>query len=69
MNILEGYHLFLLFSIPIAIYEIYLRWVLVERTGLNPWLSILALIPIVNVVFYWKLAFSRWPSPKQESER
>lgn len=37
-------------------------WRLVGRTGHAPALSLLLLVPVVNIVFLWWLAFGKWPS-------
>ena len=33
-----------------------------KRVGLNPWLAILTVIPLVNLFGLWFFAFSPWPS-------
>ena len=37
-------------------------WRILARMGFSPWLSILVLISPLNVVLFYYLAFSRWPS-------
>ena len=37
-----------------------------KRTGHSGWISLLMLIPIVNLVMLYVLAFRRWPSVDQE---
>ncbi len=37
-----------------------------KRTGHSGWISLLMLIPIVNLVMLYVLAFKRWPSVDQE---
>lgn len=37
-------------------------WQLWKRTGHSPWLSLLILIPVVNIVSIWVLAFKAWPA-------
>ena len=32
-----------------------------RRVGLSPWLGILAIVPVANVLFVWFLAFAEWP--------
>ncbi len=34
---------------------------ILRRTGFNPWLAILYVIPIVGWVFIWVFAYARWP--------
>jgi hypothetical protein len=39
-------------------------WQICKRVGYSPWLSLLMLIPLVNLIFIYYLAFSQWPSQK-----
>ena len=32
-----------------------------KRVGHSPWLALLYAIPIVNLIFLWIFAFTRWP--------
>lgn len=34
---------------------------ILQRTGYSPWLSVLAIVPIVNLIALWVFAFARWP--------
>jgi|HubBroStandDraft_1064217.scaffolds.fasta_scaffold00219_5 hypothetical protein len=36
-------------------------WHICKRVGYSPWLSLLILVPLVNVVFVYYLAFAQWP--------
>ena len=36
-------------------------WKLLPRAGMNPYLSLLALVPIAGIVVLWILAFRQWP--------
>jgi hypothetical protein len=38
-----------------------------KRVGWNPWLGILAGIPLVNLIFWYFLAFSDWPIQKSSA--
>lgn len=40
-------------------------WRIVGKAGFPPLLSLLALIPLVNVVMLWVFAFTRWPSERR----
>jgi hypothetical protein len=40
-------------------------WRIVKRTGLPPVLSLLAFVPVANVIFVWVFAFMEWPALKQ----
>jgi hypothetical protein len=37
-------------------------WRICNRVGHSPWLSLLILVPIVNVIFIYYVAFGEWPS-------
>lgn len=37
-------------------------WKIVSRAGFNPWLSLLYIIPLVNIVALWMLAMKDWPA-------
>jgi hypothetical protein len=52
---------FLLIGALIAIIPF---WRICARAGYSPWLSLLIVIPLVNVIFIYFLAFSAWPSQK-----
>ena len=42
-------------------------WRIVKRTGLPAALSLLAFVPVANVIFIWVFAFMEWPALKQTS--
>jgi hypothetical protein len=42
-------------------------WKIVKRTGMNPVLSLLWLVPGANIVFLWVFAFAEWPALKREA--
>jgi hypothetical protein len=33
-----------------------------RRAGFSPWLGLLAIVPIANVVLLWFLALAEWPA-------
>jgi hypothetical protein len=35
---------------------------LCSRLGFSPWLGVLAVVPLANVILLWCLAYARWPS-------
>ena len=39
-----------------------------SRLGFSPWLGLLALVPVVNVLLLFFIAFSRWPSCPQGNQ-
>lgn len=43
-------------------------WMIWKKAGFSPWLSLLMLLPLVNLVMLYVLAFSEWkvvPAPSQ----
>jgi hypothetical protein len=36
-----------------------------RKAGFSRWLSLLLLVPLVNIVIIWMFAFSPWPSARQ----
>lgn len=40
-------------------------WRISQRAGYSGWLSLLMLIPLVNLGFLYFLAFASWPSEKR----
>ncbi|MBN4665550.1 hypothetical protein HUS70_12945 [Pandoraea nosoerga] len=39
-------------------------WRILTRLGLSPWLTVLAFIPIVNVISLWLLSYANWPGQR-----
>jgi len=37
-------------------------WIIFSKAGHSKWLSLLMIIPLVNVIAIYYLAFSEWPS-------
>lgn len=36
-------------------------WRICTRVGFSPWLSLLIVVPLANIIFVYVLAFSEWP--------
>ncbi|MBN9361636.1 MULTISPECIES: hypothetical protein [unclassified Devosia] len=36
-------------------------WKIFPRAGWSKWASLLMLVPLLNIVLLWTLAFKRWP--------
>jgi hypothetical protein len=36
-----------------------------ERAGFSPWLGILTVIPIANIVLLWFIAMAPWPARRE----
>ena len=47
-----------------AIFLLIPAWRIVKRSGLHPALSLLLLLPVVNIVALWLFAFANWPALK-----
>lgn len=43
-------------------------WRIIKRTGFNPGLALLALVPGGILVLLWVLAFAKWPKFKEEKK-
>jgi hypothetical protein len=37
---------------------------ILQRVGFSGWYALLWLVPLVNIVMLWALAFMKWPSDK-----
>ena len=37
-------------------------WKITTRAGYSGWLSLLMIVPLVNLVYLYFLAFAKWPS-------
>ena len=39
-------------------------WRIVKRAGFNPWWSLIAFIPLVNLIALWRFSTLPWPAAK-----
>lgn len=53
-----------LWMLAIAIVFVIPAWRICQRTGYPGWLGVLILIPLVNLVFFYYIAFADWPINK-----
>lgn len=37
-------------------------WKITSKAGYSGWLSLLIIVPIVNLIYLYFIAFSKWPS-------
>jgi len=51
--------------LAVVVFFLFLNWRIVSKAGYNGALSLLMLIPLVNIVMYAIFAFSEWPVQKQ----
>ena len=58
-----------LWMLVIAIVVVIPAWRICQRTGYPGWMGILILIPIVNLVLLYFIAFSDWPSNRNNDGR
>ena len=42
-------------------------WMICKKAGISPYISLLVLVPGVNVAIYWILALIQWPNLKTEN--
>ena len=43
-------------------------WFIFSKAGHSRWLSLLVMVPVVNVILLYFLAFSDWPSLRNKNE-
>ncbi|VVE06523.1 membrane protein [Pandoraea capi] len=43
-------------------------WRILRRLGFSPWLTVLAFIPIVNIISLWLLSYANWPSQRAPTQ-
>ena len=58
-----------LWMLVIAIVVVIPAWRICQRTGYPGWMGFLILIPIVNLVLLYFIAFSDWPSNRNNDGR
>ena len=39
-------------------------WRILTRLGLSPWFTVLAFIPVVNIISLWFLSYTNWPGQR-----
>jgi len=58
----------LLLVVGMIVLRIYLKWKILERTGMSPWLALLSIIPIGSLIVEFLLAFNDWPNLKKTTK-
>lgn len=48
----------------VAVIAVVPYWQICKKIGYSPWLSLLIVVPLANLIFIYYLAFSQWPSQK-----
>lgn len=44
-------------------------WKIFAKAGFSPWLALLVLVPLVNLIVLYVVAFSRWPALPEQAGR
>jgi uncharacterized membrane protein len=57
--------IFLIIGLISIALTVLIYYFIFKRTGMNPWLSLLMLVPIANLVMLLILAFSEWPIERE----
>ncbi len=57
----SGFGVFWLVAVFIGVVPF---WRICKRVGHSPWASLLVMVPLLNIIFIYWLAFGRWPSEK-----
>jgi hypothetical protein len=57
--------LFAIIGLVTVVFTILVYFFIFKRTGMNPWLSLLMLVPIANFVMLIILAFTEWPVQRE----
>jgi hypothetical protein len=42
-------------------------WRICTRVGFSPWLSLLIIVPLANIIFIYYVAFADWPMHKSSA--
>ncbi len=48
-----------------VVFTVLIYFMIFKRTGMNPWLSLLMLVPLANFVMLIILAFTEWPIQRE----
>lgn len=63
--LLQPFHILILAIFGLTALAITLPpyWMIFKKAGFSPWLSILALVPLVKWIVLWIIGFSQWKPP------
>jgi RsiW-degrading membrane proteinase PrsW (M82 family) len=56
---------FLLIGLVGIVFTVLIYYFIIKKAGLNPWLSLLMLVPVANFIVLLILAFSEWPVERE----
>jgi hypothetical protein len=54
-----------IFVLVMIAFYVFIAYMIVNRAGYNPWLSLLILVPLANFVMLLIFAFSEWPVQRE----
>jgi uncharacterized membrane protein YhaH (DUF805 family) len=57
--------IFLVCGLAITVFMIWIYSLILRKAGMNPWLSLLMLVPVAGFVLLLILAFSEWPIERE----
>ena len=56
---------FLLGGLVFTVFMIWIYFLILKKAGMNPWLSLLMLVPLAGFIVLLILAFSEWPVERE----
>jgi hypothetical protein len=59
----------LIFTVLLVAFIIVPYWKIFQKAGFSKWLSLWMIIPGLNVIFIYYLAFTRWPTPRSQIDK
>ncbi len=57
--------IFAIFALVAIVFTVLVYYMIFNRAGMNPWLSLLMLVPIANFIMLLILAFTEWPVQRE----
>jgi len=55
-----------LWMLVMAVFLVVPAWRICQRIGYPGWMGILIIVPMVNLVFLYFIAFAKWPMNKEK---
>ncbi len=52
-------------GLVITVFTVWIYYTILKKTGMNPWLSLLMLVPLAGFVLLLILAFTEWPIERE----
>ena len=54
--------------LTIVIFPVILVSRILNKAGFSGWLSLISLVPVINLIFLWVFAFIDWPNIDQRTD-